>query len=136
MEFDLEYFVQEEIIIDHGPLHDFAARGLIFNVFKDKAFDSMWDVISFGETDLKTLRPLTAIASYYGSKVISSNTLLIIFKDWLVCIIYEYLISAIVISRNSWCCLVALEIEVSRTYTYCCFAYVWIVHFSLVLLFS
>jgi hypothetical protein len=47
LEFDIDYFVEEKVIIEHGPLHNFAQRKQILKQFRANAVHVMKDIIPF-----------------------------------------------------------------------------------------
>ena len=68
-EFDISNFVETGLIIDHFPIHNFIERDDIWDYWKKRSRDFLVASMFFKPSNPATLRPLTAISHYFGSKV-------------------------------------------------------------------
>jgi len=64
-EFNLEFYIHSSIIINVIPLHEFRTRKMIGKVWNKEKYQIFFDNYKF-KASSKDLRPINAIAYYYG----------------------------------------------------------------------
>ena len=84
LEFDIEHYVRENVIVEHFPLHNFKQRGSILKMFTEQVKNTILDAISISKTKRQILRPLNVISLYYGQKIGWYITFLISFAGMLL----------------------------------------------------
>lgn len=80
-EFDLKQFVNDGIIIDHFPLHDFEEMTTIYNFWKQEKWSIFFEPFTTNKTSIRTLN---ALSSYFGAEVGFFFVFLTFFTTWLL----------------------------------------------------
>lgn len=82
-EIDLDYFVDQGIILDHFHLHKRTTVEDIQDSFKHYYWKLLYAFLGFDDSFIKYMQPLNMMKMYYGEKVAFEYAYLIHYNAWL-----------------------------------------------------
>lgn len=83
LEFDMQYYKDEEILIDHFPLHEFQKKKKIMDYCRNEVKCIFTNFLSL-ELSLSEMRPFNAIAMYHGVKIGLYFGFFVHYTSWLI----------------------------------------------------